>query len=81
MWMYLCARSMESHRVQEMMLLMASKIRAIANTISDEDVEKFLAELLKAKRIYVIGAGRFGPGRKSFCHAAHAPGVPGIRGG
>ena len=62
------------------MLLMASKIRAIANTISDEDVEKFLAELLKAKRIYVIGAGRFGPCGKGVCHAAHAPGVPGIRG-
>ena len=57
---------MESHRVQEMMLLMASKIRAIANTISDEDVEKFLAELLKAKRIYVIGAGRSGLVAKAF---------------
>jgi len=59
-------RSMESHRVQEMMLLMASKIRAIANTISDEDVEKLLAELLKAKRIYVIGAGRSGLVAKAF---------------
>ncbi|MGB7788230.1 6-phospho-3-hexuloisomerase [Methanoregula sp.] len=57
---------MESHRVQEMMLLMASKIRAIANTISDEDVEKLLAELLKAKRIYVIGAGRSGLVAKAF---------------
>lgn len=49
-----------------MMLLMASKIRAIANTISDEDVEKLLAELLKAKRIYVIGAGRSGLVAKAF---------------
>ncbi|MFA6331794.1 MAG: 6-phospho-3-hexuloisomerase [Methanoregula sp.] len=57
---------MESHRVQEMMLLMASKIRAIANKISDDDVEKFLAELLKAKRVYVIGAGRSGLVAKSF---------------
>jgi 6-phospho-3-hexuloisomerase len=57
---------MESHRVQEMMLLMASKIRAIANTISDKDVEKLLAELLKAKRIYVIGAGRSGLVAKAF---------------
>ena len=31
-------RRMESHRVQDMMLLMASKIRAIAYKISDEDV-------------------------------------------
>ena len=51
---------MESHRVQEMMQLMASNIRSIANTISDEDVEKFLSELLQARRIYVIGAGRSG---------------------
>jgi 6-phospho-3-hexuloisomerase len=57
---------MESHRVQEMMLLMASKIRAIANTISDNDVEKLLAELLRAKRIYVIGAGRSGLVAKAF---------------
>lgn len=57
---------MESHRVQEMMLLMASKIRAIANKISDDDVEKFMAEILNAKRVYVIGAGRSGLVAKSF---------------
>ena len=57
---------MENHRVQEMMRLMASKIRSIANTISDEDVEKFLNELLNAKRIYVIGAGRSGLVAKAF---------------
>jgi 6-phospho-3-hexuloisomerase len=57
---------MESHRVQEMMLLMASKIRAIASKISDDDVEKFMTELLKAKRIYVIGAGRSGLVAKAF---------------
>ncbi|MDD4138479.1 MAG: 6-phospho-3-hexuloisomerase [Methanoregula sp.] len=57
---------MDNHRVQEMMLLMASKIRAIANKISDDDVEKFIAELLKAKRVYVIGAGRSGLVAKAF---------------
>lgn len=57
---------MERHRVQEMMLLMASKIRKIANTISDDDVEKFIAELLKSKRVYVIGAGRSGLVAKAF---------------
>ena len=57
---------METHRVQEMMLLMASKIRAIANKISDDDVEKFLSELLSAKRVYVIGAGRSGLVAKAF---------------
>ena len=48
---------MESHRVQDMMKLMASKIRSIANGISDEDAEKFIRVLLDAKRIYVVGAG------------------------
>jgi 6-phospho-3-hexuloisomerase len=62
----LLERSMESHRVQEMMRLMASKIREIANTISDEDAEKFIQELLSAKRIYVIGAGRSGLVAKAF---------------
>ncbi|HEX3001735.1 MAG TPA: 6-phospho-3-hexuloisomerase [Methanoregula sp.] len=57
---------MERHRVQEMMLLMASKIRKIANTISDDDVEKFLEEILKARRVYVIGAGRSGLVAKAF---------------
>lgn len=64
--MHHCARSMESHRVQEMMRLMASKIRAIANTISDEDAERFIKEMLRAKRIYVIGAGRSGLVAKAF---------------
>jgi 6-phospho-3-hexuloisomerase len=62
----LCARSMEKHRVQDVMKLMASKIRAIANTISDEDVENFVEKLLKAKRIYVMGAGRSGLVAKAF---------------
>jgi 6-phospho-3-hexuloisomerase len=57
---------MESHRVQEMMRLMASKIRTIANSISDDDVGKFIEELLKAKRIYVMGAGRSGLVAKAF---------------
>jgi len=57
---------MADKRVQEMMQLMASKIRAISKAISDEDVEKFLDELLQAKRIYVIGAGRSGLVAKAF---------------
>jgi 6-phospho-3-hexuloisomerase len=57
---------MADKRVQEMMQLMASKIRAISKAISDDDVEKFLSELLHAKRIYVIGAGRSGLVAKAF---------------
>jgi 6-phospho-3-hexuloisomerase len=57
---------MESHRVQEMMRLMASRIRAIAKTISAEDVDRFIRELLDAERVYVIGAGRSGLVAKAF---------------
>jgi 6-phospho-3-hexuloisomerase len=57
---------MENHRVQEMMQLMASKIRQIANAMPDQDIEKFINELLKAKRIYVMGAGRSGLVAKAF---------------
>jgi 6-phospho-3-hexuloisomerase len=57
---------MESHRVQEMMQLMGSKIRSIAKAIPDKDVEAFLSELLHARRIYVMGAGRSGLVAKAF---------------
>jgi 6-phospho-3-hexuloisomerase len=57
---------MESHRVQEMMQLMGSKIRLIAKAIPDEEVETFLSELLHARRIYVMGAGRSGLVAKAF---------------
>jgi 6-phospho-3-hexuloisomerase len=57
---------MENHRVQEMMQLMASKIRAIATTISDKDVDAFITEILHARRIYVMGAGRSGLVAKGF---------------
>ena len=57
---------MENHRVQEMMQLMASKIRAIASSISDTDIDAFLTEILNARRIYVMGAGRSGLVAKGF---------------
>jgi len=48
------------------MKLMASRIDAIASHISDEEVTSFIDELLNAKRIYVMGAGRSGLVAKSF---------------
>lgn len=57
---------MNQHRVQDMMHLMASRIDAIASYISDEEVSRFIAELLQAKRIYVMGAGRSGLVAKAF---------------
>lgn len=48
------------------MKLMATKIRSIANSISDTDTENFIRMLLDAKRIYVVGAGRSGLVAKAF---------------
>lgn len=57
---------MDTHRVQDMMKLMATKIRSTANSISDKDAERFIGVLLDARRIYVAGAGRSGLVAKAF---------------
>lgn len=54
------------HRVQDMMRLMASKIRDTAAGLSDSEIESFLSEILDAERIYVMGAGRSGLVAKAF---------------
>lgn len=54
------------HRVQDMMRLMASKIRDTAASLSDSETEAFLSEILDAERIYVMGAGRSGLVAKAF---------------
>ena len=53
-------------RVQDMMRLMSSKIRSIAETLSDDEISRFLEEMLRANRIYVMGAGRSGLVAKAF---------------
>ncbi|MDD1666772.1 MAG: 6-phospho-3-hexuloisomerase [Methanomicrobiales archaeon] len=57
---------MEEHPVQGMMRLMASRVRSIANGISDEDVDGLIREIFTAKRVYVMGAGRSGLVAKAF---------------
>jgi 6-phospho-3-hexuloisomerase len=57
---------MAAHRVQEMMRLMARRITAIAGSLSDREVEEFIDEILHARRIYVMGAGRSGLVAKAF---------------
>ncbi|MHC1630677.1 MAG: 6-phospho-3-hexuloisomerase [Methanoculleaceae archaeon] len=52
--------------VRDMMKLMAAKIDNIASRISDEDVDGFIDELLSARRIFVVGAGRSGLVAKAF---------------
>ncbi|MDI6898750.1 MAG: 6-phospho-3-hexuloisomerase [Methanolinea sp.] len=57
---------MAAQRVQEMMRLMARRITAIAGSLSDEEVKEFIDEILHARRIYVMGAGRSGLVAKAF---------------
>jgi 6-phospho-3-hexuloisomerase len=57
---------MVQHRVHEMMGLMASKIRSIADSLSDEEIDGFIDEILQARRIYTMGAGRSGLVAKAF---------------
>jgi 6-phospho-3-hexuloisomerase len=49
-----------------MMRLMTRKIGAIADSLSDDETEAFLQEILRAERIYVMGAGRSGLVAKAF---------------
>jgi len=55
-----------SNSVQDMMKLMASTITSTADSLSDDEVNDFINELLTAERIYVLGAGRSGLVAKSF---------------
>ncbi|NYT07604.1 MAG: 6-phospho-3-hexuloisomerase [Methanomicrobiales archaeon] len=48
------------------MRLMASRIRATADRIQDEEIDAFIREILAADRIYVMGAGRSGLVAKAF---------------
>ncbi len=52
--------------VQDMMKLMASTISSTAGSLSSEGVGQFIDELIGAKRIYVMGAGRSGLVAKGF---------------
>jgi len=49
-----------------MMRLMASKIGMISFALSDDEIEKFIGEIMEAQRIYVMGAGRSGLVAKAF---------------
>jgi 6-phospho-3-hexuloisomerase len=57
---------MTNHPVKDMMRLMATKIRTIADIMSDEEINTLIQEILEARRIYVMGAGRSGLVAKAF---------------
>jgi 6-phospho-3-hexuloisomerase len=56
----------ENRKVKDMMRLMAWQIGSIADSLSDEEIEAFLKEILDAGRIYVMGAGRSGLVAKAY---------------
>jgi 6-phospho-3-hexuloisomerase len=55
-----------NRRVKDMMRLMAWQIGSIADSLSDEEIDAFLREILGAGRIYVMGAGRSGLVAKAY---------------
>jgi 6-phospho-3-hexuloisomerase len=57
---------MTTHPVKNMMRLMATKIRTIADVMSDDEIDGLLNEILNANRIYTMGAGRSGLVAKAF---------------
>jgi 6-phospho-3-hexuloisomerase len=56
----------ECKTVEDMIRLMSTKIDEMADSISDQEIDQFIDEILKAKRIYVMGAGRSGLVAKAF---------------
>ncbi|NLW76696.1 MAG: SIS domain-containing protein, partial [Methanomicrobiales archaeon] len=48
------------------MLMMISRIGEIAQTLQQDEVDCFISELMRAERIFVVGAGRSGFVAKSF---------------
>ncbi|HZD42677.1 MAG TPA: 6-phospho-3-hexuloisomerase [Methanomicrobiales archaeon] len=57
---------MTTHRVQDTMRMMASLVKSLADSISDEEVNAFIKEILNADRIFIMGAGRSGLVAKAF---------------
>jgi 6-phospho-3-hexuloisomerase len=52
--------------LQDLMLIMTSRIEEVARSIDQTQVECFLTEINRAERIFVLGAGRSGFVAKSF---------------
>ncbi len=56
----------ECKTVEEMIRLMSTKIEEMADSISEQEIDLFIKEILNARRIYVMGAGRSGLVAKAF---------------
>ena len=51
---------------RDLMLMMTSRIEEIAEALDPEQVICFLSEIMRANRIFVVGAGRSGFVAKAF---------------
>ncbi len=56
----------ECYPLRELMILMATRIEEVARSVDQNQVECFLTEILRAERVFVVGAGRSGFVAKSF---------------
>jgi 6-phospho-3-hexuloisomerase len=52
--------------INELMLLMVGQMRETARMLSPDEAESFFSEMLKARKIYVAGAGRSGLVARAF---------------
>lgn len=52
--------------INELMLLMVGQMRETARMLSPDEAEAFFSEMLKARKIYVAGAGRSGLVARAF---------------
>lgn len=52
--------------LRELMLMMISRVEEIADAVEQEQVDCFLAEIMQAERVFVVGAGRSGFVAKAF---------------
>ena len=56
----------ECPSIADLMLLMASSLQETARAINAENAGQFLDEILNAKRVYLVGAGRSGLVARAF---------------
>lgn len=52
--------------VRDLMLMMVSRIGEIAEILDQKEADCFISEIMRARRIFVVGAGRSGFVAKSF---------------
>ena len=52
--------------LKDAMLVIAEHVKRVAERLNEEQVERFVEEILKANKVFVYGAGRSGLVGKAF---------------